>query len=380
MFGHHHPRAAAAFFGALASWILLTLLANPSADAAVHERVKVSIPDPGQLAAARLQFKVEGDKTPKLKIKLKNARDLPDEVIAASRMTRSTEKKGRAVALLAIANVPPPAARRRAPRVTGQSALIDVSPAGTGANISEIEFQNVPGSRNFASVLGLEPGGERQKAQQTFDVSGNEIPDDPLGRFDLPSALDVMDLKAVEQAKVVTRPSFQEEVEELFRDRAIASAIAAAVGPPAVLDADLYSLVTGNPPPSVLQSTFGPSQSNPSLYFAGVQYTVSVMGAQVSQASEFDLLGGPDARCENGLFNEGLVTRGTGPLLTFRLSYRLDCDLPQDHPVVFFDVPLEGSPPPGIDLFKFMPFPSYGSEEIGEAVGGEQTTIVIMSR
>jgi hypothetical protein len=44
---------------------------------------------------------------------------------------------------------------------------------------------------------------------------------------------------------------------------------------------------------------------------------------------------------------------------------------------VFFDVPLEHPPDPAADLFKFMPLPFYGEDQIGEAVAGDQVTFLV---
>ena len=72
------------------------------------------------------------------------------------------------------------------------------------------------------------------------------------------------------------------------------------------------------------------------------------------------------------------MTRGPGSYAAnLEEVFRLGCDLSQDSPTVFFDVPLERPPDPGIDLFRFMPFPFYGNDEVGEAVAGENVTYLV---
>jgi hypothetical protein len=352
-------------------------LGGSFAQAAVKERVKLSIPDPGQLAAARLEFKVEGEKKPKLKIKAKNAKVLAPEVVAAAQMTRSTEKKGRAVALVAIGNMPPPAppAAGRDARITAESVVVDVAAAGTGQRISDIQFSDLPGnSRNFLSLLGVEPQAERAEAQEVFDLPETQLPFDPVGRLDLTGATEIMDLKPVRESQVITR----ETIEALDPERMISSAIAAAIGPPAALDADVYGFFSGRKVPLRVQATVGLSPSNPSVVFSGVQYDTPVMGAQVSQLSDNMVLHTADARCQNGFLQDGVVTWGQGPLLPgVSASYRLDCDVPQDSQVVFFDVSMQRAPDPGIDIFNLLPLPFYGDDQVGEAVASEASSYLV---
>jgi hypothetical protein len=353
--------------------LLGALLIPAAAPAAVKERVKLSIPDPGQLAAARLEFKVKGEKKPKLKIKAKNADALPDQVVAAAQMTRSTEKKGRAVALVAIGNPGTPAAAGRDARGTADSVLIEVRSTGTGAAVSDIEFSKLPSnSRNFLSVLGAEPAAERQLAQDVFRLGETEIPADPLGGLDLDAAFKPMELNPTRASQIIT----QDVINELNPNRMIASAIAAAVGPPAAIDGPIYVHFSGLPLPERVQETSGQSQANPSLVFVGIAYSFAVMGAQVSQVSGNMVLHTDDARCENGFLQAGTVTWGPGPFLPGvpGVSYRLDCDLPQDHAVVLFDVPMQEPPAAGMDVFNVMPIPFYGNDQLGEAVAAEATS------
>jgi hypothetical protein len=292
-------------------------------------------------------------------------------------MTRSTEKKGRAVALVAIGNRPAAGSPATASDVrgTGDAVLVEVRAAGTGQSISDIQFSELPGnSRNFLSVLNVEPQAERAEAQQVFDLPETQVPFDPVGRLDLSRATEIMELKPVRESQVITAAT----IENLFPERMISSAIAAAIGPPAALDADVYGFFSGRKVPLRVQATVGLSPSNPSVVFSGVQYDTPVMGAQVSQLSDNTVLHTADARCQNGFLQDGVVTWGAGPLLPgVSASYRLDCDVPQDSQVVFFDVSMQRSPDPGIDIFNLLPLPFYGDDQVGEAVASEATSYIV---
>jgi hypothetical protein len=240
------------------------LLAPGSVLAAKKERVAVSIPDEGQLAAARLGFKVKGTAKPKVKVKLANADELHPDIVIAAQVAREKskrgkkkkgkkrKKKGRAAVLLAIGNVPGAAASGRDRRVTvtgGERAIVEVASANQA--ISSLRFDDLPtSSRTFLSVLGAEPAGERQLAQDTFDIDYEDFEEIPYTTdgLELLDLMTAMGLSRVNDAEVIT----SDTVAGLFPDRAIAAAIAAALGPPATLDAKTYNVLSGRPFPLTL--------------------------------------------------------------------------------------------------------------------------------
>ena len=189
---------------AAAICVVIQLLLSPNAAAAVGDRVRLTLPEPGQLAAARLEFNVKGEKKPKLRLKAKNTGALPPGTVVAAQMARSTQKRGRAVALVAIASPAGSGTPRGPERVTSDSVLIDVQAAGRGQQITSIALENAPSAtRNFLSVIGAEPLQERELAQQVFDLPESEIPDDSLGRLDLARAAEPMDLDFTRPAEIV---------------------------------------------------------------------------------------------------------------------------------------------------------------------------------
>jgi hypothetical protein len=367
-------------FGVVALLIMST--AVPTAQAATKERVSLTIPVQGQLSIARLEFKTPGVAKPKLKVTAKNVDELPDSLVAAAQTARFEDKKRRAVAFVAMANRAPPGSMAHGARETRspQQIEIEVRFAQPSRKFREkfgldIDFVDDPNkSRNFLSPLGFDPPDERQLAQLVFALSGEEFPDDEYGALDLFEALQIMGLQPFRQATFIAIAN--QAIVELTAYELMRSAIAAAVGPPAALDAGVYTYVTRRQAPVKLEFTASPSPSNPSVVFSRVSYDAQVMGAQVSQASDNTVLHTADARCQNGFLQNGVVTWGPGPVIPGVMSptYRLDCDLPQDNPTVFFDISMQRPPDPGARLFKFLPIPFYGDDQLGEAVGSEQST------
>jgi hypothetical protein len=166
---------------------------------------------------------------------------------------------------------------------------------------------------------------------------------------------------------------------ELTAYELIRSALASAVGPPAALDAGVYSYATGRQAPVKLEFTASPSPGNPSVVFSRVHWSTQVMGAQVSQASGNTVMHTGDARCQNDFGQDGVVTWGPGPVVPGipGPSYRLDCDLPLDSPIIFFDVSMALPPATNGDVtFRMMPFPFYGDDQLGEPVASEAATFL----
>lgn len=367
------PAAWRIAVAAVAAMFLLAgvALGAQPAQAAAKEQVALSVPEAGQLSIARLEFKVKGVAKPKLKIRAQNEDELPAGAVAVAQSARYEKKRGRAVVLVAIANPAAPGSRTIAkqdlPSVAELKLAVRLSRKGKTGGQLAIDFYNDPlASHNFVGVVGAEPPAERQLGREVFDLDEGEYPDGAFGEFDLDEATEFM--------KLQLGPLTLIGQEVLFRAVLIRSALAALLGPPAAIDAEVYGFVTGMQPPQLSQATAGQSPANPSVVFVDAAWNIPVMGVQVSQSSGNTLLDTPDARCANGLSNFGTVTVGPGPFLGLPgvdRTYRLDCDLPQDTPRVFVDVPLAQPPSPGAEVLKVMPIPFYPGDPLGEAVAAE---------
>jgi hypothetical protein len=340
-----------------------------TAGAKAKERVRLTLPEPGQLAAARLEFKTEGSAKPKLKFAVANKRKLPKGTFVAAQAARykARRKRERGVALLALGV--PAQGQSRAARVTADAALVDVRGTDSGGAISSAEFNNLPSvSRSFLSVLGAEPGSERDLATRVFDLPDNRIFDDDAGRFDLPASAGTMGLVLERDPTLLTR----DFIEEVKAEQALASAIAAAVGPPAVLDADIWGYVTGSPVPGLLQFQVQPSGSDPSLVFAAGQWNAPIAGFQISQASPNQLLFDGRARCEDQTFSPGTIRSGRGPRIGPGIpSVRFECELPSPSNFGFMDIPFTAPTAADTTLARLLPYPisDFSGGGLGEAIG-----------
>ena len=351
------------------------LLLSGTASAARKARVAVSIPDEGQLAASRLSFKATGTTKPKLKVSVKNEDELPAGVVVASqaarvkqpktRQGRSEKKKSRAAVLVAIGNVPGAGAARRG-RGTEQ-VLIEVKILEVEHDSPSLRFLQ-PNSRSFLSVFGAEPPSERSLAQETFGLNPADAPLNANGALSLKAALDEVGMRAIGKAFAIPG----DVLAGLDPEAAIASAVAAAIGPPATLDAKTYGLLSGRPVPTVRSYTYGPSPTDSHVLFNHATYSAPVSGAQVAPTTGLQLSFTPDMRCSTGDGHFGLI---------IRLEIDSLCRLPDFDDGLFFDVPFKQVPPAGAEVGVLLPIPvvpgaSPGGDP-GEALGGPGVTAVI---
>ena len=349
------------------------------------ERVAITIPDEHQLAAARLSFKAKGTTKPKVKVSLANAGELHPDIVVASQVAREKakkkkgkgKKKGRAVVLLALGNVPGAGAaaaerdRRIVTTGTDNQAIVEVASASSA--ISSLKFEDLPNrSRTFLSVLGAEPAAEHQLAQETFHLNGSAVDDVQytVDGLSLRSLSTPMDLKLINAPEVLTGGP---QAVEPNPDAAIASAIAAALGPPLPVDADTYGFFSGSPVPLKVTGSYAPSPSNPSVLFNFVSYSTKVSGAQVTADDAYPLQFNSNARCSTGNSQFGIVVR---------LGEDAACRLPAFDEELFFDLPFGMPVPEGAEAGFLLPIPRYrgappNDDDFGEALIGRRVAAVI---
>jgi len=353
------PRAGIALLGAL---LIGAMLAPATAGAEKKVRLRLTIPDAGQLAVARIEFKAKDEDKPKLKLQAKNEEQLSDQVVVVAQSARVKNKDGRAVGIVGIANVPPSGARAAGGTPTPQ-VLIEARIVQ-----SDIKFlRNVGHSFGFVNTLGPESHQVHEQARDLFHLPPSKMQVDAEGRL----TLDLPGLKLVGPAKTLAG---QAALGDISVEDVAASAVASGLGHPAALDARVYTRASGEPFPALTSYDYQPSPGDPRVIFNQAAYSRLISGAQVSQSGNNDVLHTKAAACSTGGGQFGSVSWEVGP----GGGYSLVCNLPAFDDQLFFDVPFAQPPQEPDVVGRLLPIPFYPGDtpggEIGEAIGGPGIT------
>ena len=372
---------------ALAALVLISLLpgsAAASAKAAPKDTAKVqlTLPNPGELAIARLELKVEGVDKPKPKMKVRKAGELPDDFIAVALAARPDGKKGRSVVIVAAGRTAGPVATSASatesppalPSSTGWrgegdpwTILLSYRGEFSGTRVVAGLLENRSGS--FVNTFGPELLAVNEDVRKLLGLPPEQFRVDEFGR----TTTDHPGLKPTGEPKILHCPS------GLFIQGAtlcdspqtvLGSAIASGVGPPATLDAEVWRLVSGQQVPTIIDYVDAVYPDRPNVTFAGTLYSTDVQGRQVSPAGPNPLLLNADTRCAGQNQELGTVSSLAGP----GLGQSLLCYLGQPYNTILFDIPTGSPPAPGERIAWSAPFPRYtesvGQNYFGEAIAG----------